>query len=141
MKTGAKVTTVVIAMTIAAVFIGPLVSVIGAQSGTVGVGNEEATIYTDEWTDLEGFDITANFTLETTDGTTLSEGTDYELNQTAGTITAKDGSSSVSDGDTVVATYEYQATDGTTTTIVNLVPLFAALLILGTAAVAIQNRM
>jgi len=140
MATGKTITAAVIAMTIAVVFLGPVFSIVDGNSGTVGV-DENATIQTDSWADLEGYEITSNFTLYDDTGTQLSEGTDYELNSTAGTIQALSGSTAISSGDTVNAVYDYQATSGTTTTIVTLVPTFIALLILGTAAAKMQQMM
>jgi len=140
MATGKTITAAVIAMTIAVVFLGPVFSIVDGNSGTVGV-DENATIQTDSWADLEGYEITSNFTLYDDTGTQLIEGTDYELNSTAGTIQALSGSTAISSGDTVNAVYDYQATSGTTTTIVTLVPTFIALLILGTAAAKMQQMM
>jgi len=134
------VVALVIGVTIVATLIAPLSGIVGDNTGTVGV-NETATIHTNEMTDLTGYDITANFTLENDSGSTLSEGTDYQLYEENGSIEAVDGSANVADGETVTAIYEYQATSGTTTTIVVLVPLFVALLVLGLMAVGIQELM
>jgi len=140
MASGKAVAATLIAMTVVAVFIAPLADVTASNTGTEGV-NETVTIQTDEWVDLTGYDITGNFTLNNDSGTELTEGTDYELNESAGTIQAIDGSTSVSDGESVTAIYEYQATDSTTETVATLVPLFAALLIIGTVSVRIRQMM
>lgn len=141
MSNGKLIAGTLIAMTIAAVFLTPLSTVVATSTGVVGVGNESVTIHTDEYSDLDGYDVTNNYTVELEDGTELTEGTDYEINRTEGSITAVSGSATVSDGDTVLVTYEYNATDSTTGTIAGLVPMFAALLILGIAAAKMREMM
>jgi len=141
MASGKAVAATLIAMTVVAVFIGPLANVTANNTGVEGV-NETVTIQTDEYTDLSGWDLTNNVTVTTGGGTTtLTEGTDYELNSTVGSIIAVDGSANVADGDTVRVVYEYEATDSTTETIAGLLPLFAALLIIGTVSLRIRKMM
>jgi hypothetical protein len=129
-----------VAMTVAAVLVAPLGSVIASNTGTLGVaGNVGADV--GNYQELDGYDITSNFTATDSDGNTLSEGADYELNRTDATIKFLSGSSLVTDGETITVEYEYEAASGTTTTVATLVPLFAGLLILGTAAVKMRKMM
>lgn len=131
----------VIAVTIAATLVGPFVGAISGNVGTVSA-TDNITASTDgDYQDLEGYDIDgATFTAEVS-GTTLSEGSDYELNETEGTVSFLTGSANVNDGDTVDIAYDYQATDGTTSTIADLLPLFVALLVLVTIAKGVTNRL
>lgn len=141
MATGKTVAGALIAMTVVAVLIGPLATTVASSTGTVGV-NETVSAEPGSYQDITGYDLNANFTATNTNGgTTLTEGTDYELATENGSIKFLDGSANVAQGDDVELLYEYQGTDGTTTTIATLIPLFAALLILGTVAVKIREMM
>jgi len=140
-STGGAVAGTLIAITIVAVLVGPLASSVVGNSGVVDTSE---TLTADPGTiqELEGYDITANFTATNQNGgTTLSEGSDYELYQENGSIKFLTGSANVAGGDSVEAAYEYNATDGITATIADLIPLFAGLLILGTVAVRIRQMM
>lgn len=140
MANGRLVAATLIAMTVVAVFIGPLASITGSNTGTVGeVDNVSADV--GNYVELDGYDITANFSAYNDSGTELTEGTDYELNKSDGTILIKSGSSNVADGESVGAVYEYQASSSTTATIADLVPMLAGLLILGTAAAKMRQMM
>jgi len=141
MASGRMIAATLIAMTVVAVLVGPLATSATDNTGVVGV-NEEISADSGTWQDLEGFDLTSNFSAETSSGgTSLSEGSDYELNESAGTIKFLSGSANVNDGDAVTTTYEYNATDSTTSVIAGLLPLFAGLLLLGTAAMRIRQMM
>jgi hypothetical protein len=138
-STGGAVAGTLIAITIVAVLVGPLATSVVGNSGVVGA---QETVSADPGTiqDLEGYDITSNFSADN-GGTSLSEGSDYELYEENGSIKFLTGSANVAGGDNVDLTYEYNATDGITATIADLIPLFAGLLILGTVAVRIRQMM
>lgn len=141
MASGRMVAATLIAMTVVAVFIGPLADVTAQNTGDTGF-DESVTISDTEYVEIPGvYDITSNYTVELSDGTSLTEGTDYEINQTDGSVIAVTGSSTVSDGDSVRVYGEYTASSPTTTTVATLVPLFAGLLILGTAAMKMRQMM
>jgi len=129
-----------IAVAIAATLVSPFTGAIAGNTGEVGVaGNVSADV--GSYQEIEGYDVvTSNFTA-TDDGTTLTEGTDYELNESAGTIKFLSGGSTVTDGESVDLSYSYQATDGTTDTIAGLLPLFVALLVLVTLAAGVIGRL
>lgn len=131
---------IMIAVAIAATLVSPFTGAIAGNTGEVGVaGNVSADV--GNYQEIEGYDVvTSNFTA-TDDGTTLTEGTDYELNETEGTIKFLSGSSTVNDSESVNLSYSYQATDGTTDTITGLLPLFVVLLVLVTLAAGVINRL
>jgi hypothetical protein len=140
MSSGRVVAGALIAMTIAAVFIGPLASTVTGNTGDVQF-DEEIAAQHGEYVEIGGvYDITGNYTVESTGGTTYSEGSDYEINRTDGSVKAL-SSGTISDGETLVVTGEYTAAGTTTTTVATLVPLFAGLLILGTAAMKMRQMM
>jgi len=129
-----------IAVAIAATLVAPFTGAIAGNTGVVST-NETVSASVGDYQDLEGYEIDgATFSAEDSSGTALSEGTDYELNETAGTIKFLSGGS-VSAGDSVKASYDYQATDGTTDTITGLLPLFVGLLVLVTLAAGVINRL
>lgn len=140
MASGKTIAATLIAMTIVAVFFTPLADITNANTGTVEqVDNVTADV--GNYVDIQGYDITTNFTAYNNSGTQLTEGTDYELNQTAGTILIKSGSANVADGESVGMVYEYEATDATTGTIAGMIPMFAGLLLIGVAAARMRKMM
>jgi len=144
---GKGMTGLVIAITIGAVFFVPVVDVINNTTGEVEIENETVTTNASfsETYELRGDNITADSeTIEVvnSDGTftTLTAGTDYALNEEAGTIQFSD-TTDVSAGDEIRASYTYQATDGIVTSIAGLLPVFLALLLLVPMANKIQQEM
>lgn len=139
-----KITALVIAVTIAAVLFIPFGSIVGDSTGTQTVDNESFTAEPGTWQELDGYQVVQDSeTIAYDDGTgytNLTQGTDYELNNTAGTVKILE-SSSVSSGDDVRASYDWEKLDGPADTIVGLLPLFVALLILVSLAVPIMDRM
>lgn len=136
----ASVAKVAVALAIAVTLVVPFASVVGGNTGEVGI-SESVTAEVDTYQDIEGYDIdTSNFTATDSGGTELTEGTDYELNATDGSVQFL-SSGAVSDGDEVDLEYSYQATSGTTSTITGLLPLFVALLILVPIANEVTNRL
>lgn len=139
-------TGLVIAITIGAVFFVPVVDVINNTTGEVEIENETVTTNASfsETYELRGDNITAGSeTIEVNDGgtwTTLSAGTDYALNEEAGTIQFSD-TTDVSAGDEIRASFRYQATSGIVTSIADLLPVFLGLLLLVPMANKIQQEM
>lgn len=132
---------VFIAVTVAAVFIGPISTVVTGTTGQQSVTNESLTADVGTFQDLEGYDVDDSETVywyNKTSGQneTLTEGTDYEFDYTEGRIKFLSGGS-VSSGEDVYVSYDYQATSATVATIGGLVPLFVVLLIL----VKLTNKM
>lgn len=137
-----KITAVVIAATIAAVLFLPFASIVTDGTETQSVSNEEFDAEPGTYQDLEKYNIVdGSETVEVDDGTgavSLSD-SEYQLNNTDGTINIDSGSAN--EGDTVIVSYDWQQTTGATSTIVDLLPLFVALLILVTIAAEIMNKM
>lgn len=131
---------VVVAVTIAVTIIGPFASVIGGSTGIVS-NSQDVTASVGEYQGFEGYNVeSGNFTATDSGGTTLTEGTDYELNATDGTVKFL-SAGSVTSGDEVTLAYSYEATSGTTTTITDLLPLFLGLLVLVPIANEVTKRL
>lgn len=130
---------VFIAVAIAAILLGPTITAVQDNTGTQTI-NESVTADVGNWTQLEGYQIVEDSeTIETTGGVTLTAGTDYEMAYENGSIMALSGSTEISDGDTLEATYDYEATSGMTTTVIGYGPLFLGLLLLVTIAAKVQE--
>lgn len=122
----------------------PIASTVYGSTGTQAIQNESLSADLDTYQDLEGFNIVdGSTTVEYDNGTawnTATEGTDYELALENGTIKPL-SSGAIDQGDPLRVSYDYQVTSGTTTTIVQLVPLFVALMVLGLFAFKVQQGM
>jgi len=141
MASNKGIITLIIALTIGAVFFIPVANLVGGATDVQTVSNEAVTdnVQFDQTYQLDGYNVeSGSETLEVDNGTdwvTLSEGTDYEINTERGTVDFVD-SSNLDAGDTVRASYDWQQTDGTTASVVGLIPLMLALMLL----VPIANR-
>lgn len=129
------ITTLVIALTIGAVFFIPVVDIINSNSGTQTINESVVTdnaSFTETY-DLEGYDIVAGSeTIEANDGSgwvTLTSGTDYVLTDSNAQLELND-TANVNAGDEIRATYDYEATSGMVTSITGLLPVFLALILL-----------
>lgn len=135
---------VVIAATIAALIFPTIAAGIAGNSGTVSVTNETVAAQYDEYVDLDGYAIvTDSETVYAQDGgswTTVS-GTDYTMNYSDGAISVDSGSTVVQDGETIRVSYDYQATNEQSATVLAIVPLMLALLILGVIAAKAMDLM
>lgn len=146
MASGKEVAGLLIALTFAAVLITPIADTVNGNSGSVEVTNESLTAEVGEYQELDGYDIDSDsetvYWLNSTSGDyeVITAGDDYELNESAGTIKFTE-SGVVDDGDDVKVSYTYQATSGTVSTILDLLPLFAGLVILGVMAAKVQQMM
>lgn len=142
MVSSKSIVALVVALTIAATVFTPVVDSVNSNTGDVTVDNETATATLDEYSDLKGFNIDeTSETVEYYNGSawvTATEDTDYEMSYGNGSVKPLSGGD-ISDGDDMRVTYTYAATDGTTTTVVGMIPLFMALLMLGTLANKIQK--
>lgn len=122
----------------------PIASTVYGSTGTQAIQNESLSADLDTYQELEGFNIVdGSTTVEYDNGTawnTATEGTDYELALENGTVKPLSGGA-IDQGDPLRVSYDYQVTSGTTTTIVQLVPLFVALMVLGLFAFKVQKGM
>ncbi len=96
------------------------------NTGVQSVGNESVTADVGNYTDLDGYNIKDGTVTVENDGTTYTEGDDYEIDYEAGELKALD-SGTIEDGETLTVSYDYQASGKTTATIANLIPLVMAL--------------
>jgi hypothetical protein len=141
-----KLAALMVGVTIAAVLFSPIASTIGANTGDQTVTNETVVVSHGEYVDLSGYQVeTGSETVYYTNDTSgeweqATRGTDYEMDYPPGQIQAL-SSGSIDDGEEVRVSYTYQATDGTTTTVLTMVPMFVGLLILGTIAARVMDEM
>ena len=137
----ADIARIAVVAVIAVSLIGPFINVVGSSSGVQAVENETVTADYDSYVELEGYSIVdGSVRVDDGAGETYSAGADYELNQSAGSIHAL-SSGNITDGQTIEVSYDYEATSGTTTTIVGLLPMFMALLVLVVMAGAATDMM
>lgn len=140
MPSGKKIAVLLVALTVAAVFITPISNVVSDSTGTQSVTNTSATADIGNWSDdLEGYDVESGTTTvywynsSSSSNETLTEGTDYEFDYDDARVKILAGNThGISDGDQLYVSYDYAATSGATSTVANLVPLFVVLLILVT---------
>ncbi|WP_225336640.1 hypothetical protein [Halomicrobium urmianum] len=136
-----NVARVAIVAVIAVVLVSPFISVVDSNVGEQSVANESVTADVGNYVELDGYQLVdGSVTVEAEDGTSYSEGSDYEVDYESGELQALSGGN-ISDGETVYTSYDYESTSGTTTTIAGLLPLFLALLILVVLARAVMDRM
>jgi len=144
---GKGITGLLLAVTIGAIFFGPVVDILDSTTGEVEVENETVTTNAsfDQSYDLRGDNISAGSeTIEVYNSSndsweTLTAGTDYALNDGTGEIQFSD-TTDVSAGDEIRASYLYQATSGIVTSIAGLLPVFLALLLLVPLANKVQQE-
>lgn len=138
---------VALAVAIAAILLGPVVTTVNGQTGVQTVTNETVSADTGNWVDTDGYQfvdgtVTVYGYNDSADSyEEATEGTDYELDLAAGEIKALEGSSLIDDGETVKITYDYEATDGMTSTIIGYGPVFLGLLLLTTVGMKVQQEL
>lgn len=127
MATPKQVISAVVAGIILVSMFSPITNVVGSNTGTQSVANESVTADVGNYTDLDGYQL-KDGTVNVTDdnGTTYTEGTDYEIDYDAGKLKPLENGS-IADGDTLSVSYDYQAADNTTSTIAGLIPLILTL--------------
>lgn len=143
MPSAKTIATILVAVTIGAVLMTPIMSTINDNTGEVDVTDEELTAANGSWQDLDGYSIvsgseTVEYRTNTSDSWTEATSTDYELDEEAGEIRFTDAGN-VSEGDYVSINYTYEATDSTTTTVLGIVPVLVALLLLVSLASKVQG--
>ena len=132
---------IALAITLGVIFLQPVLSVTDTSTGTQTVTNESVTVVHDQFVDLGGWDIVdGSYTVTDQSGTAYTEGSDYELDQGSGELKAL-SSGTISDGETVLVSYDYEATGGLTETVVGFVPIMFAVLFIVVASRGIQEKM
>jgi hypothetical protein len=140
------IVSVIIALTIAATLFTPISDTVTGNTGVQTVENGTVTASNSSYVELNGYNIQKDSeTVEWYNSTsssyeTVDEGTDYDMAYENGSIIALDGGT-ISDGDELRVSYDYKATDDSTTTVVTLVPMFVALLMLGVLASKVQGAL
>jgi len=140
-----KVVGITVAVVIALVFLGPVSGAVTDNTGTTN-DTENVTVQTGEYVSLGGYDLVdGTVTVERYDETAESfesttEGTDYELNQTDGSLQAL-SSGAFSDGETARVAYEYKASGGLTGTVAAFIPTMLGLLAFVAVARTVQQEM
>jgi hypothetical protein len=146
MATGKFLMGLMVAVLVGATLFSPLASSVNDNTGTVTVTNETATATVGAYEQLDGYQIDDSTDVvyydNNEDGTfeSATQGTDYELATDNGSIKVLSGGA-IDDGAPIKTTYEYRATDDSTTTVAGLVPLLAALLLLVFLANGIMTKL
>jgi hypothetical protein len=132
---------VLLAVTIGAVLFIPFSSAIASNTGTQSVAGENVTADIGNYTDLNGYDVdSTTVTVDNSTGATV-DSADFTVNETDGSLLIESSVTNVNDGETLNVSYDYQATDGQTTTVATLLPLLLALLLLVTLAGRIMTKL
>jgi type II secretory pathway pseudopilin PulG len=144
MASGRQIAALLIAVTVAGAMLPAVFSSLSDNSGTVQVENETLTASLNESNDLRGYNVdSGTVVVEYDTGSgyqTATQGTDYTVDRDGGAITPL-GNGNISAGDPLRVDYTYQATSGSTTTIVQLIPLFVALIIMVAMYAKMQEMM
>lgn len=131
---------IVLAVVIGMVVLSPVVSAVNDNTGTVSE-SENVTQDIGNFTDLGGYEIVSGSSVVTNEaGTTLTEGTDYEIGEQNGSIKFL-STTATTDGNLADVSYDYQATDGPATTVIGFVPVMFGLLLFVAAARGVQRQM
>jgi len=140
------VLTFALAAVIGMIFLSPVVDAVNTNTGVQSV-NENVTADTGSYVELTGYDIDeSSVVVEGFNDTSgsyeqASEGTDYELNTSDGSLKALSGSSLIDDGENVIVKYDYQASGGLTTTVVGFIPVMMGTLLLWTVSRGVMKEM
>jgi hypothetical protein len=124
-----KIIAIVLAVVLGIVVMQPVVGAVNDNTGTVSDA-ENVTADLGNYSDLGGYDLVdGTVVVESTDGTTTySEGSDYEVALENGSIKPL-SSGTITDGETLNVTYDYNATDSSTTTVLGFVPVMFGVLL------------
>lgn len=144
MVKGEQIAGLLVAVTIAAVLFSPVATVVSDNTGEQTVTNETVTASHGDWVELNGYAIQEdsetvywhNSTSDQWEEATSPD--DYEMDYPPGAIRTN-SSGTIPDGDEIRVSYTYEATSGTTSTVLGMVPMFVALLILVTLAVKVED--
>lgn len=143
-STRSIVAVMIVAMIAATLFI-PIQDAVSGNTGTVSVTNETVTADVGNPVELDGYKlVNSSITVyEYNDSKgayqEATAGIDYVTGDENGSITVEGTSDEIQDGEDVKVTYDYEATDSTTSTVAGLIPTFTALLILVVLADRLQG--
>lgn len=130
-----KIVGVLLAAVVLGVLLGPLTAAVTDNTGEQSVTNETVTADVGSYVDLQGYSVIEdsetvyrfNSTSDAYEETT--RGDDYEMDYGAGAVQALE-SGDIDDGDELRVSYDWEATDSTTTTVASYIPMFAILIVL-----------
>lgn len=130
-QSGTKILALALAVTVSLVVLAPVVTSIDNSTGTQSVDNESFTADFGNFSDVSGYNIDSS-TVEVYDDSGQVSSDNFTVESGSGEIqlfsnATNDG---VTDGETVDATYEYQATEGVTTTVIGFVPVMLGVLVM-----------
>ena len=135
-----KLLAVVLAMVVAVVMIGPMITTTNDNTGTVAVDNETITAQLNEPVDLQGYEIQSGSVTAYDADDNVIPASNYTVDLQPGEFNLTD-TSEAADGEEISVTYDYQATDSTTETVVGIGPLLIALLALVVVAKEVEERL
>jgi hypothetical protein len=135
----------IVGITIVVTVFSPFSVIVNDNSGTTTVSDETLTADVGNFSDLRGYNIdSGSLSVEryntTSDSYESVAGSDYELEADAGRLKPL-ASGAIEDGDELRVDYDYRVTDGTTTTIVEILPTIVVLTILGLIGLRLQEGM
>lgn len=137
----------VVAAIIGVIFLGPVSDAAAENTGVQTVTNETVTAQSGEFVELGGYDIDENsetvYGYNDTSGSyeEAVEGTDYEMDYNGGEFKALNGSSLIDDGEDAKVSYDYQASNAMTTTVVGFIPVMLGTLIFAKLAMGVNKEM
>jgi hypothetical protein len=139
-QAGKLVLGIALAVVLGIVFLQPVLTAVDTSTGTQ-TETENVTAEFGSYSDLAGYELVdGSVTVTNASGTTLTEGTDYELRLGQGSVKALD-TASVSAGETLTVSYDYQATGSMTSTVIGFVPVMFGVLLLVVTSRGMQRRM
>lgn len=129
----------ILLVVVGALFI-PLVDTVNSETGTQAVTNESVTAEVGTYVDLENNDlVSSSVTVYNSTDAEMTEGTDYEVAYDNGSIKALSGGS-ITDGNTITVSYDYEATSDMVATIAGLIPLLILVSVLAFVAAAVRDE-
>jgi hypothetical protein len=136
----------VLAAVFGLIFLQPVVGAVNDNTGQQSVTNETVTADLDSYVDLGGYDVDeGSVTVYGFNDTSSSYETvadaDYDVREPEGELRVNSSASVVQDGETVKVSYDYQASDGVATTVIQFVPVIMATLVLFVLSQGVQRGM
>lgn len=129
----------ILLVVVGALFI-PLVDTVNSETGTQAVTNESVTAEVGTYVDLENNDlVSSSVTVYNSTDAEMTEGTDYEVAYDNGSVKALSGGS-ITDGNTITVSYDYEATSDMVATIAGLIPLLILVSVLAFVAAAVRDE-
>ena len=113
-----------VGLMVAGMFLGPLNTAVAENTGTQSVTNESVTVALDEDVDLDGWQVQSGTVTvyNASTGSVVPQAGNYTIANEPGTINVSSSNSAgLSDGNEILVTYDYAATDATATLIAGFV--------------------